>query len=380
MFPNISYLIEYFIGYRPWFLAFIQTFGFFFGLSFLAAFYFIQFELKRYENEGKLFPIVKKVNIKDNRVQNAIINAIVYGILFYKLAYIIPNFSTFTEAPQDFILSKEGNILGFILGICISGYEYFSSRKLVVKTGLIEQKTHPYELSVNFIMIAAITGILGAKMFHNFEYWNEFLRNPIEQLLSFSGLTFYGGLICAAIAVIYYARKNNIDLKIMADTVAPALMLAYGIGRMGCHLSGDGDWGISNRYPKPFSWLPDWLWAYKYPHNVIEDGIQMMNCTGKYCMELAEPAWPTPLYESIICITFFAILWVLRKKLNKIASGLVMAVYLLLNGIERYSIEQVRINPLMGNTGMSQAMIIALALIVLGIILGIIFYKQRNKP
>ena len=50
------------------------------------------------------------------------------------------------------------------------------------------------------------------------------------------------------------------------------MMLAYGVGRLGCHFSGDGDWGDPNRFEKPLSILPDWLWAYRYPNNVINEG------------------------------------------------------------------------------------------------------------
>ena len=69
----------------------------------------------------------------------------------------------------------------------------------------------------------------------------------------------------------------------VADAFAPAMMLSYGIGRIGCHVAGDGDWGIVNNYPKPFSWLPDWVWAYTYPNNVLGEGIQIPGCAGQYC-------------------------------------------------------------------------------------------------
>ena len=58
----------------------------------------------------------------------------------------------------------------------------------------------------------------------------------------------------------------------MLDIGGPGMMLAYSVGRIGCHMSGDGDWGIININPKPFSWLPDWLWAYTYPNNVAIEG------------------------------------------------------------------------------------------------------------
>ncbi|MFX9050398.1 prolipoprotein diacylglyceryl transferase family protein, partial [Acinetobacter baumannii] len=75
------------------------------------------------------------------------------------------------------------------------------------------------------------------------ENWNDFIKDPIDALISFSGLTFYGGLICAALAIYFYAKKHNIPFIHLADAAAPALMLAYGIGRIGCQVAGDGDWG-----------------------------------------------------------------------------------------------------------------------------------------
>jgi prolipoprotein diacylglyceryltransferase len=94
------------------------------------------------------------------------------------------------------------------------------------------------------VILAALLGFLGAKIFHNLENWNEFWKSPVEALLSFSGLTFYGGLICATVAIIWYARKHRIAVRHLADSIAPALMLAYAIGRIGCQVAGDGDWGI----------------------------------------------------------------------------------------------------------------------------------------
>jgi prolipoprotein diacylglyceryltransferase len=91
-----------------------------------------------------------------------------------------------------------------------------------------------------------VFGILGAKLFDNLENWDRFIQNPIGNLLSPSGLTFYGGLICAAIAICWYAAKKGIKLWHLVDSAAPALMIAYAIGRIGCQVSGDGDWGIYN--------------------------------------------------------------------------------------------------------------------------------------
>ena len=92
------------------------------------------------------------------------------------------------------------------------------------------------------------------KLFHNLENIGEFIADPMGQLMAFSGLTFYGGLIAGAFAVIWYGRKYNIKPLNLADAAAPGLMLAYGVGRIGCQLSGDGDWGVTNLTTKPCRW------------------------------------------------------------------------------------------------------------------------------
>src|SRR3546814_13175650 len=103
----------------------------------------------------------------------------------------------------------------------------------------------------NALVLAAVFGLLGAKIFHNMEYWDEFMANPIEGIFSFSGLTFYGGLICGGAAVLYVTNKHGIKPAHMLDVGAPGMMLAYGVGRMGCHMSGEGDWGIENTGAQP---------------------------------------------------------------------------------------------------------------------------------
>ena len=82
-------------------------------------------------------------------------------------------------------------------------------------------------------MLAAVSGLIGAKIFHNLENMDAFLADPMGQLLSFSGLTFYGGLICGTAVVIWYAKKHNIHYKHIADAAAPGLMLAYELDEWG---------------------------------------------------------------------------------------------------------------------------------------------------
>ena len=218
-------------------------------------------------------------------------------------------------------------------------------------------------------------------MFHNLENWDEFTNDPIGALLSFSGLTIYGGLIVAAIAVIRYGKKNNINSLHLVDAAAPMLMIAYAVGRIGCHVSGDGDWGINNPNPMP-SWLgflPDWLWSYRYPHNVNSVGVLMENCDwGRYCYQLPVPVYPTPLYETTMCLVLFAILWSLRKRLK--APGMLFSLYILFNGIERFFIEKIRVNTLYDINGFTftQAELISSIFIIAGLI-SLWYFYRLNK-
>ena len=380
MYPTISHLIYDLFGVNiplP-----IQTFGFWVAISFLAAAWVVTMELKRKESEGFLSAVkVKEIIGKKLSAQEIISSVLVgFGIGFKGIEALF-HYSDLVANPQDFILSTRGNLLG---GLLIAGIAFYLKWKENQKTILaipkeIEKTVHPFELVGNITMIAAISGIIGAKIFHNLENFDTFLADPIGQLMSFSGLTFYGGLIAGAISVIWYAKKYQINIKHLIDSAAPALMLAYGVGRIGCQMSGDGDWGIDNLAPKPewMSFLPDWMWSYNFPHNVINAGIPIEGCTGNFCMQLANPVWPTAFYEVVMSITIFGILWAMRKHIK--VPGALFFIYLAFNGIERFFIEKVRINTeynILG--GITQAEIISFCLVLTGIIGTTYLYKTRK--
>jgi prolipoprotein diacylglyceryltransferase len=155
-------------------------------------------------------------------------------------------------------------------------------------------------------------------------------------------------------------------------------MIAYAVGRIGCQVAGDGDWGIVNTAPKPFSWLPDWMWSFTYPHNVNEAGVPIEGCVGRYCNVLPQAVYPTPFYETVMGLILFALLWSLRKKLRPY--GALFALYLIVNGIERFLIEQIRVNNEMELFGLNptQAEVIAIGLVLVGIALWA-FLVQRRK-
>lgn len=380
MYPTISHLIEDLFGvYIP---LPIQTFGFWVAIAFLAASYVIKIELQRKEKEGKIsiIKIKKIVGLKLKSIDIGI--ALFSGFLIgFKLIEAILNYDDLVADPQSFILSLRGNLFGGFLFAILSLYNKQKENKKqeLEKPKEVDQEIHPYELVGNITIIAAVSGIIGAKIFHNLENIHDFLADPIGQIMAFSGLTFYGGLICGAISVVMYCRKYKLNVLHLIDSAAPALMLAYGVGRIGCQMSGDGDWGVVNLTPKP-EWLnsfPDWIWSYDFPNNVINAGIYIDGCTGRFCSVLPQPVWPTALYEVIMCIILFSVLWLIRKRIT--IPGLLFCIYLIMNGIERFFIEKIRVNTeydILG--GITQAEIISFCLVITGLFFTLFLLRKNN--
>lgn len=357
-------------------------FGFFVAVAFIVAAYVWTKELKRKEAEGLIAPTTNKILKGEKASANELITAGIIGfILGFKVLHIAMNFSAFLEDTQGFILSTEGNLLGGLFMAAIFVYlKYREKEKTKLATPVwVEETVHPYQQVGNLTLIAAFAGIVGAKIFHNLENWEEFTADPIGALVSFSGLTMYGGLILASIACIWYGKKNGIKVTHLIDSAAPSLMLGYGVGRMGCHLSGDGDWGIPNLNPKPFSWMPDWMWSYDYPHNVVSEGVLIPGCEAdKFCSHLVPPVYPTPFYEVVMCITLFFVIWGIRKRIT--TPGVLFSIYLILNGIERFFIEKIRVNTLyhVGDFGFTQAELISTILFFTGVF-GVWYFRKVWK-
>lgn len=382
MYPNLYYLFKDLFGIELEFLQIFQSFGVLVAISFLLAAYFFSKELQRKGNEGLISSIDRKYLKGEAPKFSDIAGSSLFGfVLFYKLVFIAFNFSAFEGDTQGFILSLEGNFWGGLAGAALLGWMRYQEMKKakLEKPVWVTEKTQPFQHVPNMTLIAAVAGILGAKVFHNLENFDEFLRDPIGNLISFSGLTMYGGLIFASISVIYYAHKNGIKIPHLIDACAPSLMLAYGTGRLGCQIAGDGDWGIENLAEKPgWFFLPDWVWSYRYPNNVNNVGIPIEDCQGKFCSVLEYPVYPTPLYEAMACITLFLILWSVRKKIT--IPGVMFSIYLMLNGTERFFIEKIRINNTYDILGkhITQAEIISVVLFTMGV-LGILYFRNLQQ-
>jgi prolipoprotein diacylglyceryltransferase len=423
MYPNLYYAFKDLFGLDLPFFKLFQTFGFFVAIAFLAAAYVLSSELKRKEQMGLLHGVQEKITVgKPVGMTEILLHALLGFVLGYKILGVAFNWVEASQDFQSFILSTKGSWQGgIVLAIVFGFFKYRTAKKQQLpKQEVRTIMVMPHQRVPDFTVQAAVAGLIGAKIFHNLENWNDFVQDPIGALTSFSGLTFYGGLIVAAVVIIRYARSKQINIFHLIDSSGPALMLAYGIGRMGCHFSGDGDWGIYNssyvtdatgkvtqvdpskfqevvkgseqfftrQYaslehiphapfikPGALSFLPDWFFAYGYPHNVINEGVQMADCTGKYCSVLPVAVYPTALYEIIACLILFFILWSIRKKIT--VPGVIFGIYLMMNGAERFFVEKIRVNTKYDIFGFhpTQAEIISTLLVIGGAVL--IWYSRK---
>lgn len=382
MYPNLYYAFKDLFGVEWKFLRFVNSFGFFVAIAFIICAIVLANELRRKSKQGLFQPTEMQVMVgQPATLLDLGLNFLLGFLLGYKILALFILDSSATVDPQAFIFSSLGSWpAGIGLGLLFAWLKWYEKNKQ--KLDKPEKRTvriWPQDRVGEITIIALIFGLLGAKLFDIFENWSDFLKHPSAYIFSAQGLTFYGGLICAALAIWWYAKRHKIGFWHLNDAMAPTMMLAYSLGRIGCQVSGDGDWGIENTSPKPFSWLPDWMWSYTYPHNVNEVGVKIAGCTDiKYCNELPIGVYPTPFYEIVACFILFLLIWSVRKKFK--IPGTLFALYLILNGIERFLIEKIRVNTriefLPGQP--TQAEVISALLILSGVALWV-YLSQKAK-
>ncbi len=383
MYPNLYYAFKDLFGVDWKFLRFVNSFGFFVAIAFIVAAVILAAELRRKSKQGFFQPTEMQVMVgQPASFAEIALNFLLGFLLGYKIVALFIMKSTATEDPQAFIFSTLGSWpAGIVLGLLFAGLKWWDKHKQ--KLDKPEKRTiriWPHDRVGEITIIALVFGLIGAKIFDIFENWSGFLKDPSSYLFSPSGLTMYGGLICAALAIWWYAKRHRITFWHLNDAAAPALMLAYSIGRIGCHVAGDGDWGISSDLSKKPGFLPDWFWSYRYPHNVNEAGIHIPGCADpKYCNQLEFGVYPTALYEVIACFLLFLLIWSLRKKFK--VPGTLFAFYLVLNGFERFFIEKIRVNNRLDLFGLhpTQAEVISSLLFTGGIILWYFLLRRSRK-
>jgi phosphatidylglycerol---prolipoprotein diacylglyceryl transferase len=219
----------------------------------------------------------------------------------------------------------------------------------------LKRRGYNPELASSLVFAAAIGGLVGARLLFIIEDWNNFLAAPMNYIFTGAGFTWYGGFLGGALAVSWVAKRNKIRWLVAADIGAPALAIAYGVGRLGCHFAGDGDWGS----------VTDVAWGVAYTDAII--GWVDPNSGIPY--PPGARVHPTPIYEFIESVIVFGILWSLRTK--KYAPGTIAWLYLILSGSARFLVEFWRINPPLA-FGLSEAQLFSAALMAIGLILLIV--------
>lgn len=390
MYPTLYHAFLDLFGVDLPFLKFLNSFGFFVAIAFVAAHYTLASELRRKTGQGLLKPTQRKVIIgAPVRPIELIGQAVIGFVLGWKLLYGALNVQEVTQDPPGFLLSGKGNFLGGLLLAALFSWSLWRQRK---KEELKEPEERIMTVPAvqhagNITITALVWGFIGAKLFHWLEdprAFMELVHHPSAKDIV-TGLTMYGGLILAGAAVMRYFRRNGLALWPAVDSAAPGVLLAYGIGRIGCQVSGDGDWGIASTRPAP-GWLPKWMWSYDYPNNVnavlgphrggyVGERITEGTCFPDYCTHLVPGVYPTPLYEAIACVLLFGVLWMLRKRIT--APGTIFSLFLLFDGLERFFIEKIRVNdPWLGTW--TQAEVISSLLVIAGAA-GIWWFNKRTK-
>src|ERR1044071_849607 len=217
------------------------------------------------------------------------------------------------------------------------------------------------------IGIAGLAGIAGARFYHLLEpeVRPEFFAHPGPLVWSRFGFAWFGGLLGGFAALVVLAWREKIPILTFLDACSPAAAAGYAIGRIGCLLSGDGDYGIPTKLP----------WGMSFPDGVVP--------TTETCVQQGWPAncrvHPTPLYEFFIWMLIAYVLWRIGAYVlqHKKSAGLVFCAYLVLTGIARFLVEIIRLNP-HSFLGMSNAQAASVASVLIGIAL-LYFVRKGNS-
>jgi phosphatidylglycerol:prolipoprotein diacylglycerol transferase len=216
--------------------------------------------------------------------------------------------------------------LGFLAGL-------LAVRRQVIERG------YDLRFAYDLVLWAYVGGWIGARLFVIPSGWTYFVEDPIAFLLSSSGWVWYGGVVGGAVAVLWWARAVGMPLAVAADIMAPALALGLAVGRVGCQLAGDGDYGVPTDLP----------WGMSYPNGAVPT---------------TDRVHPTPVYEMLMYAAIFVILW--RQRNRGLPPGHLIGQYLVYSGAARFAVEFIRRNP-RWIVGLTTAQWFSIASVLLGL-------------
>jgi phosphatidylglycerol:prolipoprotein diacylglycerol transferase len=250
----------------------------------------------------------------------------------------------------------------------------FLAADYVIRLECIRRGYDP-EYSSSIVIVAAVMGLVGSRVYAILDDLPTYLADPKSMIFSGAGFVFYGGLIGGILGTYLVSRWYRISFGATVDMSAPALAIGQAIGRLGCQLAGDGDWGLPSTLP----------WAMTYPKAIVGwsgdtvlklgDHYQLVPACTSYADCLNVRVHPAPVYETILYLGVFAILWSMRKTSHR--GGRLFYWYLVLAGAARFMVEFVRVNPRVFY-GLSEAQLIAFAMMILGGI-ALILTRERGR-
>jgi len=230
---------------------------------------------------------------------------------------------------------------GLMLGLAFYLAFLLTERELIIRD-------KDPELAYKLLLIIIPSAIVGAKIFHIFENMGEFLRDPKGMIFSGAGLSVYGGFILAFLLSMFLIRKSKESILEIFDITVPAMTLAYGVGRLGCHVSGDGCYGIATST----------FLGTAYPNGIVP---------------VTAPVFPTPLFESFVSFMLFILFMKLRKR--ELPAGFIFFLYLILNGTARFLVEFIRLNPKV-ILDLTQAQLVGILYVITGA-LGLFLVRRQ---
>jgi phosphatidylglycerol:prolipoprotein diacylglycerol transferase len=228
-----------------------------------------------------------------------------------------------------------------VLGLSIKTFGIFFALNFIAWGAVLARRLRelgkPVDWAYELVFVALAGGLVGARGYYVIQHWSQAKHDIVGTIFSGSGLVWYGGLLGGAVAVVLWAKRRDFLNLQLLDMTSYGLALGYAIGRIGCQVSGDGDYG------KPW----DGPWAMAYPHGVVPT---------------TRTVHPTPIYETLTMGLVALVLWHLRDRLRP---GVLFALYLVLGGLERFLVEFIRRNAEVW-AGLTAAQLESLGLFVAG--------------
>src|SRR6202140_1749951 len=209
-----------------------------------------------------------------------------------------------------------------LLGISVKTFGVMFALGFLACGGLVARRLRelhkPVDWAYEIVFAALIGGVVGARGYYLIQNFDQVKNDLLGNIFSGSGLVWYGGAIGGAIGVVAGMPGRGVPELRMFYMCGTALALGYAIGRIGCQVPGDGDYGIRSSLP----------WAMGYPHGTVPTppGVTVQ---------------PTPIYETFVMGLVAYFLWKLR---DRVRPGVIFALYLLLSGLERFLVEFIRRN------------------------------------